>query len=36
VAISRLQPQYEKICCKKQPHPSHWYRYETILFTKNK
>jgi hypothetical protein len=23
VAISRLQPQYEKICCKKQPHPSH-------------
>jgi hypothetical protein len=23
VAISRLQPRYEKLCCKKQPHPSH-------------
>jgi hypothetical protein len=23
MAISRLQPQYEKLCCKKQPHPSH-------------
>jgi hypothetical protein len=22
-AISRLQPRYEKLCCKKQPHPSH-------------
>jgi hypothetical protein len=23
VAISKLQPRYEKLCCKKQPHPSH-------------
>jgi hypothetical protein len=23
VAISRLQPRYEKLCCKKQPHTSH-------------
>jgi hypothetical protein len=23
VAISRLQPRYEKLCCKKEPHPSH-------------
>jgi hypothetical protein len=23
VAISRLQSRYEKLCCKKQPHPSH-------------
>jgi hypothetical protein len=23
VAISRLQPRYEKLCCEKQPHPSH-------------
>jgi hypothetical protein len=23
VAISRLHPRYEKLCCKKQPHPSY-------------
>jgi hypothetical protein len=31
--ISKFQPRYDKLCSKRQPHPSHESRYETcILF----